>query len=568
MADSPSERPGSATGLKVSRLRIRPSNLVLLAALPFAVYLFATVDKYTRALVFILGVEENAGAIFAAFLVLALALVAGLSGPWVLIKQPQRLLWRRAAMAAVVAHAGLLLVAAFGLDLTAFWNSVASNVVEARTSPLAITGARRFTLTPEAQELLTGRLRFVVIAYLAVWAVTGWLMLARGGSAGRRVWARRGYWAVTLGVNGFALAYLLLFAHLGFASGLFVTVRAAIIAYVAAAILGLGLAGLMGLKLKPKTYRSSGIVLILLVAVSAVLFTRPSETLVLVGTLDGRVAIVAGTPQRLTDRIRFGDYEGARRDDVAIRSTASLATGLELLANNETVTAVFVPADAAPPGLPVLWEVSFLPDAVRTPAILAAALAVFLAVLIAGAWQSGLHPLAIFAEFYVDLVRGVPMLVIILYIGLPLSGAIKDGTGGFIDLPNMTRGMVAIAIGYSAFMAEIFRAGIEAIPRGQIEAAHSVGLSRWQTARLVILPQAIRIVIPPLGNEFIAMLKDTSLLSILSVRDLTQRTREFQSSSFLPFAPFNTAAVVYVVLTLAASSLLKYAERRTERRPS
>ena len=79
----------------------------------------------------------------------------------------------------------------------------------------------------------------------------------------------------------------------------------------------------------------------------------------------------------------------------------------------------------------------------------------------------------------------------------------------------------------------------------------------------MILPQAIRIVIPPLGNEFIAMLKDTSLLSILSVRDVTQRMREFQSSSFLPFEPFNTAATLYVGLTLAASSFLKWIERRS-----
>ena len=156
------------------------------------------------------------------------------------------------------------------------------------------------------------------------------------------------------------------------------------------------------------------------------------------------------------------------------------------------------------------------------------------------------------------------MLVIILYIGLPLSGAVKDATGGAINLPNMMRGLIAISIGYSAYMAEIFRAGIEAIDRGQIEAARSIGLSRWQTARFIVLPQAIRIVIPPLGNEFIAMLKDTSLLSILSVRDITQRTREFQSASFLPFAPFNTAAILYVVLTLAAASGLKWIERRMD----
>ena len=565
MADSDKRRAESGTGLKVKvgRLRMRPSNLVLLAALPFAVYLFATVEKYTRALVFILGVEEDAGAIFVVFAALATALILGLCGPLVVLKRPQRVWWRRAAVAAAAGHAGLLIVAAFGLDLTAFWNSVASNVVDARTSDLAIAGSRRFTLTDAAQAMLDGRLRFWVVIYLAAWGVLGGLMLLAPG--GRAV--RSGYLTITIAVNGAALAYLLLFAHLGFASGLFVTVRAALIAYVAAAILGLALAGLMGMRLKQRTFRSCGVVFVVLAGVAVVLFTRPPETFVLVGSLDGRVAIVAGTPQRLTDQIRFGDYEGAPRDDVAIRSAGDVARALDLLATNDAVTAAFVPAVAAPPGVPVIWQVNFLPDAVRTPAILAAALAVFLAVLVVGAWQSGLHPWAIFAEFYIDLVRGVPMLVIILYIGLPLAGAIKDNTNGLIDLPNMMRGMVALAIGYSAFMAEIFRAGIEAIPRGQIEAARSVGLSRWQTARFIILPQAIRIVIPPLGNEFIAMLKDTSLLSILSVRDLTQRTREFQSSSFLPFAPFNTAAIVYVVLTLAASSLLKYAERRTERRP-
>ena len=92
-------------------------------------------------------------------------------------------------------------------------------------------------------------------------------------------------------------------------------------------------------------------------------------------------------------------------------------------------------------------------------------------------------------------------------------------------------------------MAEIFRAGIESISKGQLEAAASLGLSRAKVARLIVLPQALRVVIPPLGNEMIAMIKDTSLLSILSVRDITQRMREFQASSFLPFAPFNTAAI-------------------------
>jgi polar amino acid transport system permease protein len=154
--------------------------------------------------------------------------------------------------------------------------------------------------------------------------------------------------------------------------------------------------------------------------------------------------------------------------------------------------------------------------------------------------------------------------VVILYVGFPLQGAIRDATGGFIDMSRLTRGVVGISLGYAAYLAEIFRAGIEAIGKGQTEAARSLGLSNWQTARHVVLPQALRIVVPPLGNEFIAMLKDTSLLSVLSVRDITQRAREFQAANFEVFPPFNTVAILYIILTLMASSVAKSVERRSQ----
>ena len=115
-------------------------------------------------------------------------------------------------------------------------------------------------------------------------------------------------------------------------------------------------------------------------------------------------------------------------------------------------------------------------------------------------------------------------------------------------------------------MAEIFRSELDAIPRGQVEAARSLRLSRWHSARLVIVPQALRIVTPPLANGFIAIVKDTSLLSILSVREVTQRMRQFQSARFLPFAPFNTAAIFRVFITLACASFLRWTERRYDRR--
>src|SRR5690625_4399584 len=154
-----------------------------------------------------------------------------------------------------------------------------------------------------------------------------------------------------------------------------------------------------------------------------------------------------------------------------------------------------MPREQAPPDLEVLWEASFLPRQYNMPAMFFMVFAAVLGVLIFAGWQSGRHPLAIFAELYVDMIRGIPMLVIILYIGFPVQGAIRDLSGGAIEPDRLTRGVMAIALGYAAYMAEIFRAGIQAIPRGQIEAARSLGLNGLQTARFVILPQALRIVI-------------------------------------------------------------------------
>ncbi len=155
------------------------------------------------------------------------------------------------------------------------------------------------------------------------------------------------------------------------------------------------------------------------------------------------------------------------------------------------------------------------------------------------------------------------MLVIVLYVGLPLSGALKDATQG-VARPAQP-GARHRRHGASPTRPTSPKSSAPASTpyrSGQVEAARSIGLNRWQTARLVVLPQAFRIIIPPLGNELIAILKDTSLLSILSIRDITQRMREFQSASFLPFAPYNSAAIFYIFLTLAAASLVNMVERK------
>lgn len=343
--------------------------------------------------------------------------------------------------------------------------------------------------------------------------------------------------------------------------GLRFTLSVTLLGYLLASVLGLALAGMMLLRLGGRTVWIYLAIAAVAGAVGGGLLASPGEELVLAGSSEGRVAIVRGTPERLRDVIQDGAYADEALERRFL-SALDERTALEFLAEDR-VTAVFLSADLIPEDLPELWRVDFLPDSARNPATLLLAAAAAFALLAFAASQSGEHPLAIFAELYVDLIRGIPMLVVVLFIGFVVPGAIRDLTGGRISIQNdLIRGVLAIAIGYAAYMAEIFRAGIEAIPRGQIEASRSLGLNGWQTARNVVLPQAIRIVLPPLGNEFIAMLKDTALLSVIGVGDVTQKARELGAATLNLFPPYNTAAVVYVALTLSASSLLRGLERR------
>ena len=180
------------------------------------------------------------------------------------------------------------------------------------------------------------------------------------------------------------------------------------------------------------------------------------------------------------------------------------------------------------------------------------------------------------ATFYVEIVRGIPVLVLLFYIafvGAPhLVGLVNWLLGPLIerqivapftvrDFDFTWRAIVALTISYSAFIAEIYRAGIQAVPDGQREAAASLGLSRWQTMRLVVLPQAVRIVIPPLGNDFVAMIKDSALVSALGVQDITQLGKVYSASTFLFFETYNVVAFLYLVLTVSLSLLVRAVER-------
>jgi polar amino acid transport system permease protein len=168
------------------------------------------------------------------------------------------------------------------------------------------------------------------------------------------------------------------------------------------------------------------------------------------------------------------------------------------------------------------------------------------------------------STLYVEIVRGVPMLVIILYMGFAITPMLREATGDTIDLRGLPAAVIGLAFGYGAYLAEVFRAGIQSIPRGQMEAARSVGMSYFQAMRHVILPQAIRVVLPPLGNDFIAMLKDSALISVIALPEVLQQGRLWISRNFRAFEGFNSVAMLYLVMTLLLSLLVRYIERKSK----
>ena len=167
------------------------------------------------------------------------------------------------------------------------------------------------------------------------------------------------------------------------------------------------------------------------------------------------------------------------------------------------------------------------------------------------------------AGLYIEFIRGIPMLVFIFAVALVLVPDFAD----LINqpsraIPMAVRGGIALSLFYAAFIAEVFRAGIQSVPRDQSQAGTALGLTDRQVMRKIILPQAVRNMLPALGNDLIALMKDTSLVSVLAVRELTQMARLYSGSSFRFRESFFVLMVIYVVLTLGLSLLLRWYERR------
>jgi polar amino acid transport system permease protein len=213
--------------------------------------------------------------------------------------------------------------------------------------------------------------------------------------------------------------------------------------------------------------------------------------------------------------------------------------------------------------------------------IVAFALATALGLVVALGRVSRRRVLREIATFYVEIVRGIPVLVLLFYVafvGAPqfvvawnwiLAVPIEAGFAPALsirDFDMTARAIVALMVSYSAFIAEIFRAGIEAVPKGPIEAAASLGLPRMKILRLIVLPQALRTVLPPLGNDFVAMIKDSALVSALGVQDITQLGKVYSASTFLFFETYTVVAFLDLVRTVGLSLMVRGLEARLKRR--
>ncbi len=170
---------------------------------------------------------------------------------------------------------------------------------------------------------------------------------------------------------------------------------------------------------------------------------------------------------------------------------------------------------------------------------------------------------------YVEIVRGIPLLVQLLYWYYAFPSIVR-ALGTSLGIPALAdyrasaigTAILGMTFCYGAYMTEIYRAGIQSIPKGQLEAARSLGMSYFQAMRHIVLPQAVRVILPPVGNEFISLLKNSSLASVVAVTELTRRGREFMAATYMPIETWTMVGLLYLIMTLFASRLVAWSERR------
>jgi len=219
------------------------------------------------------------------------------------------------------------------------------------------------------------------------------------------------------------------------------------------------------------------------------------------------------------------------------------------------------------------WNILlFVRDGLAITVLLTVVSFVFIVVLglLGGLGRIAKNPVIhLIATLYVEIVRGVPLLVQLIwwYFAAPV---VIQAIGRLLHISAIANyqsnaillAIIGLVICYGAYMSEIFRAGIQSIHQGQMEAARSLGMTYMQSMRYVILPQALRVVLPPVGNEFIMLLKDTSLVSVVAVADLTRRGREFMATHFNPIEVWTLIALLYLIMTLFSARLISWMEKR------
>jgi len=177
------------------------------------------------------------------------------------------------------------------------------------------------------------------------------------------------------------------------------------------------------------------------------------------------------------------------------------------------------------------------------------------------------------SRLYTEVIRGVPIIVLLLYVAFALVPTLVAGWNALglpelsvRDFPLLGRAVLALILAYAAFLAEVFRAGLLSVETGQIEAAKALGLNGWLRFRLIIFPQAFRTILPPLGNDFVAMVKDSSLVSVLGVADITQLGKVTAAGNFRYFETYNVVALIYLAMTITLSLLLRKLEAHLRKR--
>jgi His/Glu/Gln/Arg/opine family amino acid ABC transporter permease subunit len=181
------------------------------------------------------------------------------------------------------------------------------------------------------------------------------------------------------------------------------------------------------------------------------------------------------------------------------------------------------------------------------------------------------------ARLYVEVMRGVPIIVLLLYVAFVVAPALVEGWNLLAtqfgldpmrtrDFPLIARAILALILAYASFLAEVFRAGLQSVDKGQIEAAEALGLNGWLRFRHIVFPQAFRTILPPYGNDFVAMVKDSSLVSVLGVMDIAQLGKVTAAGNFRYFETYNVVALLYLTLTIGLSLILRRFEARLRSR--